>query len=134
MSLPITPVTAAAARMAGSAVSRVSESLGLNKTLGFDQILQGASGENSPVNLDDAKQSLVDKISETLSSLGLPVNPPPKISVQDGGRLQVENNIPQAAQIEAALNSDVGLTDQATRLIQLSGGREIQFQLPDSST
>ena len=134
MSLPITPVTAAAAvRLAGSAVSQIGQSLG------FDQILQGQAGESAPVNQDvvdqnDAKQSLIGSIRDTLAALGLPLNPPPQISLQEGGRLQIDNNIPQAAQIEAALNADPGLRNQASQLRQLYGGQEVQLRLSESAT
>lgn len=126
MSLPLSPITT----FLGAAKLAQQTARGISQAVDFDEVLQSAS----PSEIGSMVAKLTDSIRQRLSKFGVTANPPLTVGLQERGELTIEDDHPQAAEIEAILNADPQLTAAAQRLRSLGGPSQVTVDLtiPDA--
>lgn len=85
---------------------------GLGRALDFDAVLRGES-ESNPESL---RAEVTDLVRSTLASIGVQMNPPIQLDVNQIGDIRLLGDHPRAAEIELELMSDVKLQASIKRL------------------
>ena len=102
---------------------------GLGRALDFDTILRGQvdgdRGVEPTIDLESLRQSSIDLIRSSLAAIGIGVNPPLRMDVDETGDVRVASDHWRAAEIELHLLTDVQVRQALERLSSAVGSTEL---------